>query len=178
MPSVTQRIKAIKQPRGGYIKSNDFIMTDLPDNEPLNEIENVSPILIGLAVDYLTSFLNGTTLESAFSISLRGAQKINKLNYANELLLDIKGMDDVSIIHACKMAVFDVVFRAGVAVYRPVEHINPDQNTIDNIRIMVKRSLSFFEDYVPIVKDGFTFEGGYTALVTTGDGDFLTEKTL
>ena len=32
--------------------------------------------------------------------------------------------------------------------------------------------------YGPIVKDGFTFEGGYTEIVTAGDGDFLTADTL
>lgn len=62
----------------------------------------------------------------------------------------------------------------------------------------MNRSLSFFEQYGPIVKDGFTFEsvnssedaykkmieskkgsyGGYTATVESGDGDFLTKDTL
>lgn len=43
---------------------------------------------------------------------------------------------------------------------------------------MVTRSLAFFDEYGPIVLDGFTFEGGYTATVQTGDGDFLTADTL
>lgn len=29
-----------------------------------------------------------------------------------------------------------------------------------------------------MIQDGFTFEGGYTDIITTGDGDFLTENTL
>ncbi|PFR64601.1 hypothetical protein COK29_26985, partial [Bacillus cereus] len=29
-----------------------------------------------------------------------------------------------------------------------------------------------------IVKDGFTFKGGYTPSINTGDGDFLTENTI
>lgn len=63
--------------------------------------------------------------------------------------------------------------------YKPVELINPDEETISNIRVMVNRSLGFFESYGPIVKEGFTFEGGgYTDVVNTGDGDFLTEDTL
>jgi hypothetical protein len=32
--------------------------------------------------------------------------------------------------------------------------------------------------YGPVVKDGFTFEGGYTDIVSTGDGDFMTSDTL
>lgn len=43
---------------------------------------------------------------------------------------------------------------------------------------MVERSLAFFTQYGPIVKDGFTLEGGYTDTITAGDGDFLTADTL
>ena len=39
---------------------------------------------------------------------------------------------------------------------------------------MVKRSLAFWKEYGPITKDGFTFEGGYTDIVSSGDGDYLT----
>ena len=53
-----------------------------------------------------------------------------------------------------------------------------DGNTINNIRIMVERSIKFFSEYGPIISDGFTFEGGYTGLIDSGDGDFLTEDTL
>ena len=31
---------------------------------------------------------------------------------------------------------------------------------------------------VLLQKDGFTFEGGYTDIVSSGDGDYLTEDTL
>ncbi|KRK10190.1 hypothetical protein FD11_GL002144 [Ligilactobacillus pobuzihii E100301 = KCTC 13174] len=43
---------------------------------------------------------------------------------------------------------------------------------------MVQLSLNFFEQYGPKKVDGFTFEGGYTDLITSGDGDFITEDTL
>jgi len=73
--------------------------------------------------------------------------------------------------------------------------INPDSSTIANIRIMVERSLSFFEKNGPVVKCGFTFgpekskeefsknsdpksKGGYTGTVSSGDGDILTAHTL
>lgn len=89
------------------------------------------------------------------------------------------GLDDKSIISACKLVGFDVVFRAGTIAYtRPAETIAPDEDTISNIRIMVDRSLSFFKEYGPAIKDGFSFEGGYTNLINTGDGDFLTETAL
>lgn len=43
---------------------------------------------------------------------------------------------------------------------------------------MVKRTLNFFEKYGPITKDGFTFEGAYTKIIASGDGDYLTKDTL
>ena len=178
MVSVTQRISKVKQPRGGYIKPKDFIVTDLLDDNILNERENIHSSLVGLAVDYLTRFLNGAPIEDAFKISLMGAFNVKEIELANDLLFNIQGTDDISIESASKMVGFDVAYRAGIAGYKPVELINPDKETISNIRIMVNRGLNFLKLYGPIVKDGFTFEGGYTPSINTGDGDFLTENTI
>ena len=91
---------------------------------------------------------------------------------------DVKGLDDASIINAMKLVGFDVCFRAGFMGYRPVDEIQPDAMTIDNVRVMVKRSLEFLDCYGPKVLDGFTFEGGYTEIISSGDGDFTTSDTL
>lgn len=48
MYSVTQRIKTIKQPRGGYIKPKEFIEKVLEDGTELNSNENIHASLIGL----------------------------------------------------------------------------------------------------------------------------------
>ena len=100
------------------------------------------------------------------------------LGNAKKLLKGIKGLDNESISNACKLVGYDVCFRAGVIGYKPVEETKPDSDTIENIVIMVKRSLAFWKEYGPITKDGFTFEGGYTDIVSSGDGDYLTEDTL
>ena len=65
-----------------------------------------------------------------------------------------------------------------MAYFKPVSEITPDTNTITNIITMIKRTLSFWEQYGPIIKDGFTFEGGYTPIISAGDGDYLTKDTL
>ena len=91
MVSVTKRISTIKQPRGGYIKPKDFIVTDLLDIGMLNEIENIHSSLVGMAVDYLTRFLNGEPIEEAFRISRMGADKAQETKLANKLLMNIKG---------------------------------------------------------------------------------------
>ena len=76
------------------------------------------------------------------------------------------------------MVGYDVCFRAGIIGYKPVEEINPDSDTVENIITMINRSLSFWKEYGPISKDGFTFEDGYTDTISTGDGDYLTKDTL
>lgn len=194
MNSVVGRIKEVKQPRGGYIKPSSFICTHIEDGRILSDKENVSASIIGMAVDYLTRFCIGTKREKAFEISLKGAKNAREQIEAEQLLHSIKGLDDESIIAACKLVSFDVWYRNPVNAIRceSYEEIYPDKDTISNIRTLVERSLAFVEMHGPITKDSFTFEpestnmhrnswedfGGYSATVTAGDGDFLTEDTL
>lgn len=178
MYSVTKRISLIKQPRGGYIKRTDFSVIDFNDGLELNTEENIHPSLIGLTVDYMTRFIMNAPLEDAFKISLMGSECINDKANALKLLSQIKGLDDKSITCACKLAGYDVCYRAGIAGYRSIATINPNKETTDNISTMVQRSLAFWKKHGPITKDGFTFEGGYTAIVSTGDGDYLTKDTI
>lgn len=178
MYSVTKRISQIKQPRGGYISRKSLQITQFDDGVVLNEVENIHASLIGLTVDYLTRFLMGASHEDAFKISLMGASIIRETKNAEKLLKKVKGLDDTSIICACQLSGYDVCFRAGIMGYRPVQDILPDKPTIENIKIMVQRSLQFWKAYGPVVKDGFTFEGGYTDIISTGDGDYLTNDTL
>lgn len=180
MVSVTQRIKQIKQPRGGYIPPKSFQKIEMKKIGKLEEEENIHASLVGLAVDYLSRFINGSTIDEAFEISLRGALLLNidEFENAKKLAENILGLDENSIISACKLVGYDVVFRNGKIGYKPVEYINPDEKTIKNIKIMVERSINFFSEYGPVISDGFTFEGGYTNLINKGDGDFLTKDTL
>lgn len=177
MASVKQRISEISQPRGGYLNPKQFSITEKNDKLEIGE-ENIHTSIVGMAVDYLTRFNNGTSGEKAFEISLLGAGLIDHYSTAEKLIKNVKGLDDDSIISACKLSGFDVCYRAGLTGYKPVEEINPDKNTIENIRIMVNRSLTFIKEYGPIIEDGFTFPGGYTNTVNAGDGDFLTSDTL
>lgn len=178
MYSITQRTKAIKQPRGGYVRPKDFLSIRVNDGIELHPVENISAILIGSAVDYLTRYMMGTPVTDAFKISLLGAARILETDNAQKMISKITGLDDTSISNACKMVGYDVCFRAGIGLYKPVQEICPDTETIDNIRTMVNRSLIFWKENGPILMDGFTLKGGYTDIVSSGDGDFLTEDTL
>lgn len=177
--SVTKRARQVKQPRGGYLNPRFFNTESLGEGmAALNPEENVSPNLIGLTVDYMTRFMSGTAIEEAFKISLIGALFLGMADKARRLSSGIKGLDDDSVINAVKLTGFDACARAGLIAYKPVEEINPDVATIQNVRTMVERSLNFLDAYGPKILDGFTMDGGYTDTVDSGDGDFITADTL
>lgn len=207
MATVTGRIKEIKQPQGGYIKPSKFSTTIIDDRKELNPKENVHGIIIGIAVDYLTRFLMGSDVYEAFKISMKGALIAEKYEgvknakfIAYELIDGITGLNKESIINACKLVTFDVWYRNLPWAFRAKTYrdTNPDKETIENIKILIKRCKTFFKKYGPITQDGFDFYpeeknheiyenmilsgngsyGGYTATVTNGDGDFLTADTL
>lgn len=178
MKSVTQRIREIKQPTGGYISPKDFEIIELEDKIELNNEENINPGLVGLAVDYMTRFMSNGDKEESFKISLMGAQKVNETKKAQKLLDAINGLDNESIINACKLSGYDVCYRAGTAYFKSVDDIKPDENTIFNIKVMIERGLTFFKKYGPVVQDEITFAGGYTSVISAGDADFITNDTL
>lgn len=208
MATVVSRIKQIKQPYGGYIPIKMFNANNLGGNMiPCNE-ENISPILVGLVVDYLTRYSISKDVDKAFNISIRGAKakdhwtksKNKWFRIAQEYLSIIHGLDDESIINAVKLVRFDDWFRnpsyARTTDNSPQNEIS--LHTIKNIRELVLRGIDFVEKYGPIKKYEFDFYppnyedsfesfleklsgktiGGYTKTVTAGDGDFLTADTL
>lgn len=188
MVSVTQRINGVpcagippvKQPRGGYINPKRFAAVELEGPKPTLEQkkESVSANLVGSTVDYLTRFMEGVAVREAFKISFIGAKIVGESANAIRLAEGITGLDDASIANACKLVGYDSARRAGTTAFRPVEEIETDGPTCENIRTMVNLSLEFFREYGPVTRDGITFEGGYTDLVNTGDGDFMTADTV
>lgn len=211
MSSVTARIEEIqkdpilKQPRGGYIQTSWFNKKTLNVPSPLcsdlYQKENISPSLVGSVVDYMTRFMldkNQNHMErvfNAFKISIIGFQRLALLTKATKsqientmlpIITKIKGVDDLSIFNACRLASYDVWVRNpswAIMNFNPdadiIPDIVPDINTVKNIQKMVQRSICFMQQYGPILKDGFTFEdNGYTKTVNSGDGDFLTYDTL
>lgn len=178
MFSVTERINQISQPHGGYVNPRTFKVTPIHDGKHVFNILPNYRHIQGLAVDYLTRFMSGRPKEYAFIISLLGAGEVSETDNAKRLLNSIKGLDAKSIYSACQLVGYDIAFRRGSKYFSPVELITPDDNVINNIILMVQRSLVFLQKYGPAVKEGFTFEGGYTEVVSSGDGDYLTSDTL
>ncbi len=189
MSTVSKISKKADQPKGGYLKPSQFETTIIDDGIKLNEIENISPSLIGMAVEYLTRLEIEESAVDAFIISLKGAYSASHngftdaLEKAEFLLLNIKkGLDDQSIINACKMTTFDVWYRnidAALIAKGSPDYINPDSSTIQNIRTMVMRSMQLWKEYGPVIETGFTFKkDAFTQTVGIGDGDFLTKDTI
>ena len=126
--------------------------------------------------------MNGAPLEDAFKVSLQGAKNISEYELAKAFLKHVTGLDDESIRYAHKLVELDVYYRVQMSsFYRSMQKENSpvlNDETIENVRTMVLRSLAFIENYEPVTKDGFTFEGAYTDVITIGDGDYLTADTL
>ena len=189
MSTVSRISKHANQPRGGYLKPSQFETTIINDGIKLNEVENISPSLIGMAVEYLTRLEIEESVVDAFIISLKGAYSASHHGFtdavekANFLLLNIKtGLDDQSIINACKMTTFDVWYRnidAALIAKGSPDFINPDSSTIHNIRTMVERSMNLWKEHGPVIETGFTFKkDAFTQTVGIGDGDFLTKDSM
>ena len=187
MSSVTERIKQVKQPRGGYVKPSQLHKTVLDDGKTLHMSDSVHASITGMAVDYLSRLMRGSSVDEAFHISMMGAERAEMLGMRGAkrecagYLSKVKGLDNQSIICACKACAFDVWFRNPIAAMMaktPADTM-PDNNAVEDIRTLVERSLTFFNTYGPVTEDGFTFEpNGYTSVVDSGDGDFLTNDTL
>ncbi|MCH3927014.1 MAG: hypothetical protein LKE27_11455 [Atopobiaceae bacterium] len=200
MASVTQVINGVsgvlpaaKQPRGGYLDPRKFKVTHLEDDpKPLNEKESVSAGIVGMAVDYLTRVETGTNVYDAFHVSFMGAKllatrggRADAVETASGIAAQIvPGLDDRSIVAACRLVNYDAVYRTGAGLpgYRwPLpepDTIVADAPTCENIRTMVRRGVRFFDAYGPVTHDGLTFTGGYTEKVDTGDGDFMTADAV
>ena len=163
MFSVTQQIKNIKQPKGGFIKPSDFVSTVLEDDEILLA-ENLNPSIVGMAVDYLTRLMLGSPVEKAFEFSIQGYKNASRyipdaISTGEFYLKNIKDLGNRSIMATCLLVQFDVWYRNPYEAMRyGFNQKEPDLDTIENIRIMVNRSLRFFEKYGPVTSDGFTFQ--------------------
>lgn len=173
MQTVTGRINEIKQPSGGYVKPRSLLRIKYDDGKTLNDNENIPPQLIGIVVDYLTRYMLTEDVYESFDISYRGSKiatsymlsrmKKGEIPYDFEkalyLIDGIQGLDDESIKRACKVVTYDTWYRnpSGAITSAGPEEINPNRETIENIRIMVKRGLTFLEKNGPVVEAGVTF---------------------
>lgn len=181
MMSVTKRARTVSQPRGGYLPICSLEKRYYRDGNTINTSSafyQAYSSVQGTAVDYLTRLMCGFPAEKAFHVSIIGAMRVDDSDKAKALLETIKGLDYESIIAACKLTGYDVALRRGPQHFSGVDWISPDQTIINNIAIMVNRSLKFLQKHGKVKDVGFTFGDGYTSLVSSGDGDYLTSDGI
>lgn len=181
MTTLQHRIKQIEQPNGGYLVKGFFKKTFLEDNEMLGN-ENISPVIVSAAVIRLAQRMNGATQREAFATSVQGFLVKRRLKNLrnNDELAEFAGIDDLSdesIIKACKLCAYDLwANNPKLAEKTPgPENVNPDYETIQNIRIMVARCTHFFRNIEPIADMNFNFAGAYTDKITSGKGEYLSQ---
>lgn len=178
MYSVTQRIRMVQQPKGGYLPPKNFDEIQFWDEEEIFEVTSGVKTIQGMAVDYLTRFMLGESKEQAFATSLMGAQLVGEEEQSIDFLKNINGLDDFSVFCACNLVGYDAAFRRDVAAFVPIEQKCISEGLISNIRTMVTRSIKFLKKYGPVTMCGFTMDGGYNDIISKGDGDYLTENML
>lgn len=213
--TVTQRARSVKQPYGGYVSIKEFELIKYEDNKKLYDLseENLSPTMVGTVVEYFSRILSGATVERAFQKALLGArfaeEEYGKKGYCSDAIQCCENinrrLDNKSIINACKLYTFEtwVLFPDIAQNYKSHKDINPNKETLYNIRVMLNRSKTFLKEYGPIVDFEFSFtpehlyntvmkpirdvsynssinlmHGGYTETVKNGVGDFLTKDTI
>lgn len=148
-------------------------------------------------MEYLTRFnvlikkkkLN-EALTDAFNVSLRGMciaeayfgqpSAIDTFKRLTDDFFTPPASTEKLVAHALKLVTFDAWYRNPVrAVPNAHEKLNPDSATIENVIMMVRRSLAFFNGRGGLTVCGFDFApNGYTETVHAVDGDFLTADTL
>lgn len=158
----------------------------------------ISMIGYCLRVDFLSSFLPKKDVKKFGILKKLSQEEAKKLtmiandgdNSVFRLLKQVTGLDDGSITAACKIAAYDVWYRnlMGAMMAKGAEDINPDKQTVDHIRTLIQRSLSFWDKVGPISSEGFVFaekdskgnlvKSGYTTTADSGDGDYLTKDTM
>lgn len=149
---ISDRIKQVQQPEGGYIPPKTLKVEPVDEDvDTLNPEENVSPYLINSAVNYMVRFMmGGMPAKYIFGHPISVARHIGGDALAFKAYdlakTGIKGLDNESIINAVKLSGFDVRFLFDPEDYQSIEEINPDEATIQNVRTMVKRSLRFRVD--------------------------------
>ncbi|MBQ9000457.1 MAG: DEAD/DEAH box helicase family protein, partial [Eggerthellaceae bacterium] len=186
MASVTHITSRAHQPRGGYINLERFDERTFDDGLPFHGEYSIVPGTLGTTVDYLSRALLGFSVKKAFEIAIMGARVIGakETGYANDLAnqlqdaIDSGELSDDDIRNAVRLARYDAAYRAGAKSHNPNEGAEVDEKTVSDIRTLVRRTVSFFEENGPVVDAGITFEGGYGDVLDSGDADLLTEDTL
>lgn len=162
--------------------------------------ESVECYITGMVVEYLTHCILGATIDEAFFPSIYGASNAeeiwkknnvfgcsdgieNAISVAANLLSGMKEtfMNKPSIESACKLVTFDTWYRNPKNANQEIQYydIVVDKNTVESIKIMLRRCKQFFKGQENEVCHRYKFKpGACTDKVAAAEIDFLTKDTL
>lgn len=175
---VAVRARMVVQPAGGFLPLSLFDRVALGDPCGLRPARGFPPALEGLAVDYLVRAASGVPVRDAFRVPLLGARLVRESDRAERLAGMVRGFDDRSVGAALLLCAYDAASRRGPERWRRPRLAWPSEAVVWNVRRMVARARAFLDVYGPVVWEGFSFDGAYTELVTSGSGDYLTGDGL
>lgn len=155
----------IKQPVGGYLSPHKFEKVEL-DNDDYGALplENVKPMFVGTTVEKLTAAVARNVIPADVAFGYRA-----------------KSVPVTRFVSLSDSSIRDAFHGYGCSC------IDIDDDCVQHIRIMVKRSLQFLDKYAPNAIHGFRFRLGldkqshdkHFAFLRDGDEiDFLTKDTI
>lgn len=173
--SVFKRVQSIKQPKGEYVSAKEFSCQSLGEGiEGLHAKECYNSSFMGNAVEFLVNILTGADPFDRIH-DLKFAGRKNNIKGARLLLQTITSLDDQSIINTCRLVTL-ANFSHEVDNLGELTSKGIDKETIENIRIMVQRTLHFLDLYGPKFDEHISV--GDSLYISDGYIDFLTKDTL
>lgn len=174
---VTSRIKAIKQPYGGYIPTKSLKerqLTGRPELHPMGD-ENIAPTTMGTVVDLLIRLCLAEDSSDTYRFLLTVAYRYGMANDCLRMIESVsKGLDELMgncIREAVRLSAFESSYRSGMFV-DPYSISEPDPKTIENIREMVTRGILMTKELTQ--NNGKGFKMGFSVW---GDGRESADKT-
>lgn len=73
------------------------------------------------------------------------AAKVDIFGDSFDLIDEVTGLDDDSILAAFQLSIYETIYRSGCKSSVNLENKLPDNHTIENIKEMINRSLAYFK---------------------------------
>ena len=190
MTTVVSFARALKQPRGGYLKK--CMSYQFEDNDFINgKEEELQSTTIGTVVDYLARFLffSHKSVEQLLEPAVCGAFIINKRVHDNigydilEKLQKVERKLDADVIDLMIKASFITdVYRSGRpnGYVKAKEYQHADEEDYKHIKRLTRRCLNFLE---VLKKKSKKIEADFAVASDKdkklwGDGDIITNNTI
>ena len=181
--SIIERLKQVEQPKDGFLPINTFTTKQLKfDNDTLAK-ENINPIIINTAVKYLVRLQAAGEINKFFVYAKIAATDQDKNNKVEDLIKHIyPGLTNLSIVSMIKIMPYYLYTALDAAEYNKLlpqlSVDNISQDTINDIRIMTKRTLNLFVKYPALVGIDLDFLKEFTNKINSGTCDYLTDQAV